>query len=244
MSKRKSPFSIKGWKDYLLQVSLILLSLFIAVGVDRCNQSLKDEDRRVAYLEAIEVDLLEEMQSNKLNLIDCEKDVKDIFTALRLLREDSPAARIQFGETMGNVFVRGVFRSFSPTTWDIIAQSGDALLIEDLELRSLLAANSVFRNDYVRADLLRHDAKTLEVAESLGPYLDLACLRSLVQDGQRDCITDFAGLKEVASVKLAIYLRQAESRAFHLDRAIKLNEITLKRLREIRGDSPAAVSEE
>lgn len=228
---------IRGWKEYLLQVSLILLSLFIAVGVDRCNQSNKEDRLRETYYESIEADLMDEIESNKLNLGDCENDIRDLSGVIRALAKEEATSRIKISQSLGRVFVRGVFRPFSPTTYDIIAQSGDALLIEDLRLRYLLSANTAFRNDYVRDDLRRHDVMTLEVAEAVGGDLDLNCLRRLYSGEEADCVRDFAGLVKIGQGKLAVFLRHAELRAFHLERAIELNNLALNRLRKVKGET-------
>jgi hypothetical protein len=248
MSEKKGVLSSRGWKDYLLQVSLILLSLFIAVGIDRCNQASKEDNLRETYYESIEADLLEEKESNEFNLADCRNDIRDIVNALNGMVEDNAESRKVIAQSLGTVFGRGVFRPFSPNTYDIIYQSGDVLLIEDLRLRYLLSANTAFRNDYVRDDLRRHDEMTLEVAEEVSPYLSLNCLRRLAKGEEEDCISDFPELVKFGQGKLSVFLRHAELRAFHLERAIVLNALALERLREVKdgaGPEPEGeVSEE
>ncbi|MEL6274703.1 MAG: hypothetical protein AAFU03_06365 [Bacteroidota bacterium] len=102
----------KSLRDYFLQVSLIILSLFIATSVDRCNLANKNEEKLRAYLTAIELDLRDELETNENNLVDCEQDITGLQRGVGLLRHDQDdSIRLAINEIF-TVFTRGVFRAF------------------------------------------------------------------------------------------------------------------------------------
>jgi len=223
--------SPKSLRDYFLQVSLIILSLFIATRVDRCNLANKNEEKLQAYLTAIELDLQDELELNENNLFDCEQDIKGLEHGIKLLRHNQDdSIRLAIQEIF-TVFTRGVFRSFSPTTYEIMSNSGDILLIKDLELRGNLAAVFAFRTDYLKTDLLAYDKLAKKTAEKLGHFLDLACLAGQQADPIA-CVTKREQLIKDPHNELTLLVREAELRAFHLEKAIMHLKRTLLELQE------------
>lgn len=213
-----------NWKDYLLQVSLILLSLFIAFGVDRCNQSVKDDKKLAAYLEAVDEELRYELKVTELNLGDSENDIDDLIFANEVFGTMESARLPEAVGRAGSVVARGVFRTFAPMSFELMNSSGDGLLLEDLELRQRLSAVSAFRKDYIKADLMRHDELTLKALADVSGYLDIYCVRGKKPEEFNLCITSLEGLRENGLKDLIALRRHSELRAFHLDRYITLLE--------------------
>ena len=209
---------MKNFKDYLTQVSLIIVSLFIAFGAERCNQNMKDSRKLDTYLEAINEELEYELKTCRMNLHDCKNDIQGLSTGIGVFssREDRKLP-LGIGQVM-SVFVRGVFRSFSPTSYQLMAESGDALLMKDLDLRRELSSLAAFRNDYIKEDLLRHDELTLKTMEVMGAYVDIACNRKSESANFATCISDQELLYQQGASDLAVILRHSETRAFHLQR--------------------------
>ncbi len=218
------PASTFNWKDYLLQVSLILLSLFIAFGVDRCAQSVKDGKKLATYLEAISEELKEELESTKTNLADSESDIDDMVFANEAFATMEPARLPEAVGRTGMVMARGVFRTFPPMNFELMNSSGDGLLLEDIELRQQLSSIATFRNDYVKADLMRHDQLALEGLANISNYLNIYCLQGKKPEDFGLCITSLEGLRENGVKDLIALRRHSELRAFHLDRYINLLE--------------------
>ncbi|WP_020570473.1 hypothetical protein [Neolewinella persica] len=214
--KNKSSISLNSLRDYLVQVSLIIISLLIAVGVDRCNQSVKNERTLDAYLEAIHKELVEEEEATNNNLGDCEKDIDGLLGAAQGFSSGGDEQLIRAIGSTAQVFVRGVFRSFSPTSFDVMINSGHGLLMKDLELRQSLSGVMAFRENYIKADLLRHDELTLEAIGDFSEYLDLDCLRRVEPAAFLTCLTDRQLAEQNGARDLAVLLRHSEIRSFHL----------------------------
>ena len=208
---------IKSIKDYLLQVSLILVSLFIAFGINRCSENAKDADKLALYRSTIIAELERELESTEYNLADCENDIDDLQQAAIIFSQELTDQTLVAVGGIGRVFVRGVFRTFPPSTYDLMADSGDALLIKDLQLRKDLAATSAFRDDYVKADLFRHDEMTIRAIKDMGQFIDVICLANAGEGEYAGCIEDQAGLFKHGGAYLTPLLRHSELRAFHLD---------------------------
>lgn len=215
--KRKSALSIAGLRDYLVQVSLIILSLLIAFGVDRCNQGVKEDRKLEAYLSAIYQELQDEQASTAMNLADCEGDIEDLTSGMSTITSSDEFERSQAIGNIGKVFTRGVFRSFSPTSFELMTSAGDGLLIKDLDLRRSLASVIAFRNNYVKADLLRHDELTLQAIGEVAEYIDLGCVRATEPANFNGCVTDPPRMVKESQADLAKITRHAELRAFHLE---------------------------
>ena len=127
------------------------------------------------------------------------------------------------------VYQRGVFRAFPPTTFDLMAQSGDANLLKDLHLRNSLAATFAFRENVVRKDLEDFDRQTQVCAEKLGRFFDL----SLLFGGEKEkFLRDREGFLNDPHNEVFLLLRNANLRAFHLESAIEALEETQTELDE------------
>lgn len=222
---------IKSIKDYLLQVSLILVSLFIAFGINRCSENAKDADKLALYRSTIIAELERELESTEYNLADCENDIDDLQQAAIIFSQELTDQTLVAVGGIGRVFVRGVFRTFPPSTYDLMADSGDALLIKDLQLRKDLAATSAFRDDYVKADLFRHDEMTIRAIKDMGQFIDVICLANAGEGEYAGCIEDQVGLFKRGGAYLTPLLRHAELRAFHLDNYRKQVEQILASMR-------------
>ncbi len=227
----KNYFAVKGIGDYLLQVSLIILSLLIATGVNRCNEGRKDNRKLNNYLLAIEQDLEKELSSVNNNLADAENDYTDLGRAITAGRHpDADSLQLSFDRAL-TVIARGVYRGFSPMTYELMQQSGDVLLIEDLDYRNQLAAISDFRRNYLREDLKDHDRRVLLLAEQMGKFVDLPC--ALESRGNLSCVTNPEGYRTKMGNHLMVLYRAVQLRVFHLDIASKLTREGLEATREL-----------
>ncbi len=216
---------------YVLEVLLIILSVLAAIQADRYNQARKDQQKLDDYVQALHQDLQEELETNRMNLFDCQKDLEAIEAAMRQFRYDQNDS-LELGLTnLGAVFTRGVFRSFPPTTYDVMLSSGDLALIEDLEFRNLLAAAMAFRDNYLKKDLENFDEQTLEFSRYMGQYVDINCLA--YSQTLYSCLTDRQGLVNDVHNELFIYYRVAQLRAFHLSASIRTMTVTLNAMKEL-----------
>ena len=200
--------------DYLLQVSLIIVGLVIATSVDRCNTGRKDRQRLTDHYQAIYKDLEEEQFSTANNLGDATRDVANLDLAIRRFEFAQSDSAIAGLAAMNSVLRKGVFRSFSPTTWDVMLNTGDVSLITDIELRSELAGVFAFRNNIVRRDLEDYDALVLHTIQSLGAYLEPECIANFTAEAQ--CIRDLEGLAKRGVDDLIVLSLLARNRLFHL----------------------------
>ncbi|NJO87212.1 MAG: hypothetical protein HC821_04240 [Lewinella sp.] len=223
------PFSQAGLLEYSLQLSLIILSILIATGVDRCNQRRNDHQKVHAYLQAILQDLENDQESNELNLVDGENDIVSLERALSLVQYPHDDSLTLFVDQFFTVFLKGVFRTFPPTTFDLMRSSGDLALLKDLDLRNDLAVYFAFRDNIVRSDLQQYDQYIFKTVEGIGQYFDLACLNA--RDQPLACLTDRDGLLNHPRNELVLLLRQANLRVFHLQIAVQNGEKMLARLK-------------
>ncbi|WP_116106371.1 hypothetical protein [Lewinella sp. IMCC34191] len=200
--------------DYLLQVSLIIVGLVIATSVDRCNGARKDDRRLQAYYAAIIQDLEAERVSNVMNLADVNKDLADLEAAIRLFGLTDPDSLQSGLQRMNGVLNKGVFRTFSPTTFDVMVNTGDVNLVEDIELRALLASVFAFRNNVLRPDLQAYDRQVLATVESLSDRIDPACITTM--RSAYTCIHDPKAIARSGVPELVVLATVARSRRFHL----------------------------
>lgn len=234
-TNKKSFLSLSRWRDYLIQVSLIILSLLAAVGVDRCNQNLKDQKRLGEYLETMAAELEYEQEANMNNFGDCKKDINGLAKALALLPSQDDAEVVEGIQHVAGVLVRGVFRSFEPLTYERMQTAGDLFLLEDLELRESLSSYASFRNDYLKQDLMTYDKMILEAIDRLSVYLDLSCLRSEDLESPTDCIKDRTALGEKAAADLTKLYRLSTIRGFHLQLSSRTLGPSLERVNSALG---------
>lgn len=226
----KNIFSVKGITDYLLQVSLIIISLLIATGVNRCNEEKGDRAKLAEYLDDIEQDITQELEVLSRNLVDAENDYADLERSIATIK-NSEMDSLQVSLMLClRVLGRGVFRTFEPTTFDLMTSSGDVLLIDDMDYRRQMANFVDFRISYLKGDLQRHDDLILETARKLSEFLDLACATNT--RGGINCLLDEQGYRKDVSNTLVILLRATELRIFHLEVASSYGEEVLRMTRE------------
>lgn len=202
--------------DYLLQVSLIVLGLVIATGADRCNANRQEDRRLQQYYQAILQDLQDEQRVTAMNIGDARNDVGQLEYAITKLALADPDSTLAGLDTLRWVLQKGVFRTFNPTTFDVMVNTGDVSLIDDLSLRSDLAAVFAFRTNIVRPDLEAYNSQTVRTIEQLATLTDLNCL---LQDvGYREVCRpiDAATATRGKNVLISLLL-QAKSRLFHLE---------------------------
>ena len=213
-SPKRLPFR-QRLLDYLLQVSLIIVGLIIATSVDRCNVARKDDRRLQAYYTAILQDLEEERESNVMNLADVRNDVADLEAATRLF-ESTDSDSLQVGlQRMNRVLNKGVVRTFSPTTFDVMVNTGDVNLIEDIELRAMLASVFAFRNNVLRPDLQAYDRQVFATLESMSDRIDPSCVTAMRSEFA--CIRDVESVARSGMPELVILSAVAQFRLFHLE---------------------------
>lgn len=234
--KKKKPlkrflgfFNPEGTKKYVTQITLILVSLFIATSVDRWREASKNKDKLREYLKAIQVDLKEEIETSQLNFKDCNRDLDCLTKTLHYIRiphDDSlKLALANFSE----VYWRGVFRAFPPSTFESMSASGDASLLKDLALRNKLAAVFAFRQNVVKKDLEQYDQQVEICAKELGQHLDLT--RLLYNETySKACILDRTGFLKSPHNEVVQLLRTANLRSFHLENALEDLKIAQKDL--------------
>ena len=213
-------FDPAGTKKYVTQISLILLSLYIATSVDRCKEANKDQAKLQEYLRAIQVDIKEEIKVDAMNLGDCEQDIKNLGLMLYYAKMPQPDSVELAMNNFAQVFWRGVFRGFHPTTFDLMMESGDANLLKDINLRNKLATVFAFRRTVIQADLAQFDQQTSLCAAELGKYVDLA--RYLfVEEFDIKCVIDREGFARSPHNEVFLLHRLANLRAFHLENALE-----------------------
>lgn len=211
-------FDPAGVKKYVTQISLILISLLLATRAEQCRESGKNQDKLREYLIAVKSDIQNELKTDRMNLNDCNRDIQCLIEFLSkssYAQNDSLyAAYSNFAE----VYQRGVFRAFPPTTFDLMVQSGDADLLKDLQLRNSLASVFAFRQNVIRKDLEDFDRSTQVCAEKLGAYFDL----SLMFAGEKEkFMLDKEAFLRSPHNEVLIFLRNTNLRAFHLEEAIE-----------------------
>lgn len=211
-------FDPAGVKKYFTQITLILISLMLATRVDRCREANKEQDKLREYLTAIQSDIQDEIKTDKLNLNDCNRDVKCLLEfLLKSTNEHNDSLYLAYSN-FAEVYQRGVFRAFPPSTFDLMAQSGDANLLKDLRLRNSLASVFAFRQDVIRKDLEDFDRQTQVCAEKLGMYFDL----SLMFAGENEkFLRNKEGFLKDPHNEVFLLLRNANLRGFHLKNAIE-----------------------
>ena len=211
-------FDPAGAKKYVTQVSLILISLLLATRAEKCRDAGKEREKLREYLSAVHADLQEEIETDGMNLHDCGQDIKCLVQFLVKSEKSHPdSLRLAFAN-FASVYQRGVFRAFPPSTFDLMAQSGDASLLKDLHLRNSLASVFAFRQNVVRKDLEDFDRQTQVCAEKLGRFFDLSVMLS---DSSGDFMLDREGFLQDPHNEIFLLLRNANLRGFHLENALE-----------------------
>ncbi len=214
----KSLFDPAGVRKYITQITLILISLMLATRADRCREASKEQVKLREYLTAIQSDIQEEIKTDNMNLKDCERDKKCLLEFLVKSSHDHRDSLCEAYSNFAEVYQRGVFRAFPPSTFELMAQSGDANLLKDLHLRNSLASVFAFRQNVIRKDLEDFDRQTQLCAEKLGQYFDL----SLMFAGENEnFLRDKDGFLKDPHNEVFLLLRNASLRNFHLENAIE-----------------------
>ncbi len=222
-------FDPAGTRKYITQITLILLSLFIATSVDRCREASKNQEKLREYMQAVLVDIQGEKETCEVNLHDCEQDIEGLIETMQYV--DKPDSLEMALTSFSSVFWRGVFRTFSPTTFETMGQTGDITLLKNLALRNKLSGVFAFRRTVVKQDLEEYDRQTNICVEKMGQHIDLT--RWLyTQPFDESCILDRAGFLKSPHNEVFILLRTANLRAFHLENAIEELEDAEKDLTE------------
>jgi len=209
--------TFRNISNYLTQVSLIILSILVAVGVDRCNQRNRDEDRLQEYILAIHQEIADEKVTTANNLGDAHNDIDDLEFAVENLSATDEALLTQAIQRLVRTVGRGVFRAFPPSAYEQLIAAGDVNLIREIDLRDRLAATAAFRKDYIQEDLANYDGMVLELVDRLSRYLDMGCL---IRNRAREpigCIRKADNLREDAPSDISKIYRMAQLRAFHLE---------------------------
>ncbi|HAD11455.1 MAG TPA: hypothetical protein DCF33_03350 [Saprospirales bacterium] len=214
LSRFTGLFDPTGVKKYITQVTLILVSLFIATRADRCREAAKDQVKLKEYLTAVQQDLDAELETDEMNLNDCKRDIQCLFRFMQLSKYESRDSLFNAFSNFAEVYQRGVFRAFPPSTYDIMVQTGDVSLIKDLKLRNTLASVFAFRQNVVQKDLQDFDQQTQICAEKLGRFLDLG---QMFSESNRPFLLDEQGFRNTPHNEVFILLRMANLRGFHLD---------------------------
>lgn len=231
-----------GALHYIVEVSLIIISILVAIQADRYQQNQRNQEKLESYLEAVYQDLVDEQVRNRNNLGDCQQDIRNITQSLRLSQINQADSLNLALRNFGYVVTRGVFRAFPPTTFDIMLQTGDIALIKDLEFRSRLASTFSFRDVYVKMDLLDFDVQTRETSKALGQYGNLSCMFSNADI--QSCLTDRPGFIAHFHNNLFTILRTAQVRAFHLQNAVRYFDKTIQVMEDKYGFKQEEVEEE
>lgn len=218
---------------YVLEIVLIIFSILIAIQADRYQQSKRNQHKLDDYIQAMYLDLLEEQESNRNNLFDCQQDILSIKEGIRLSQiNQNDSIQIAL-YNLAQVATRGVFRAFPPTTFDIMMSTGDIALIKDLELRGQLASTFSFRDAYTKQDLLEFDKETKRVSDELGKYVNLSCMYQT--KNLTSCLTDREGFNKHFHNELFPLARTADLRAFHLRRAINYFDAAIEDIEKTYG---------
>ncbi|MBL7829298.1 MAG: hypothetical protein JNJ57_21865 [Saprospiraceae bacterium] len=212
-------FDPAGVKKYITQVSLILVSLFIATRVDRWREANKDHEKLKAYLTAVQLELKDEIETCKMNLSDCDRDLKCLGYFMHYAPMSHPDSQAIALQNFREVYERGVFRSFPPATFEIMSETGDIQLLKNAELRSLLASAYSFRRTVVKKDLEDFDAGTQVCAKELGEFVNLTELCFMAD--YHGCVMDRKKFQASSHNEVFLLLRMANLRAFHLSRSIE-----------------------
>ncbi len=132
---------------YLAEVTLIIFSILFAFWIERFREGWEEDKKLEQYFSEIQEDLKEEIQTSKMNRYDCENDIKALLKILELSETRSSDSTPLYRSKFLSVYYRGVFRTFAPTTADVMANNGDLELIKDHTLRKLILSTFSFRKE-------------------------------------------------------------------------------------------------
>lgn len=143
-STRRFLFRNRGELGYLAEVSLIIFSILFAFWVERWREGREEQARLSQYITEIKVDLADEKKTTEMNLYDCLNDCKILDKLLEMSANQVDSTE-EYRNHFLSVFYRGVFRTFAPTTVDVMTNNGDLELIKDSDLQKSLVSTFAFR---------------------------------------------------------------------------------------------------
>ncbi|MEM7572578.1 MAG: hypothetical protein AAF433_06745 [Bacteroidota bacterium] len=207
-------FKPQDLREYIIQVSLIILSILIATGISHCEQDRQEDKRLQEYWQAIQAEVEEEIRVLENNVFDAQKDVKNLKRGITLAQYAHPDSTLLSLQEFARTNLRGVFRTFPPSTYETMVSTGDVHLIKDLEFRNTLGSAFNYLQEVVKPDLINWDAATQKSFEQLSPYLNVSQL--LAYNITPAVLANWQGFQEASAEVYAVLLRQANIRAFHL----------------------------
>lgn len=223
-------FDPAGVRKYVTQVSLILLSLFIATSADRYREAAKDKKKLKEYLTAVHAEIKDELETCQMNLNDCERDQFCLGNFLHYAGIAHPDSQVVALQNFAEAYQRGVFRSFPPTTFEIMSETGDITLLKNPKLRNQLAGAYAFRRNVVKKDLDDYDQATQVCAEKLGEIVDLRTL--IFRADYENCVLDRKRFISDPHNEIFLLLRMALLRGFHLSSSVEEWQAAEKSLSE------------
>lgn len=236
MSKLFPFIDAKSLSDYIIQVFLIIFSILVATWVGQCTEREKDEKKLAVYMASMKEEVNFEIERHNLNFYDAKKDVDQLSEALRLLSYDNLDSTYLAFSYFFRVNIRGVFRTYPPSTWDAMISAGDSELIRDLDLRQQIAGSFAFRNTTVREDLSHWDAATQNAFDQVAEFIVFPDMEKF--DGRFEELL-LKPKEFVIRVNPIIksLLRQCQIRMLHLDVAKGQFEILKEMLEDIGMDT-------
>lgn len=214
------PFTdAKAAIDYVIQVSLIIFSILAATYVGKCNEKEKDSELLTAYLHSINNEVAFEISKHTDNIVDAKQDLRVIQRAIDLSQYPATDSIYNMAANFLNANLRGVFRTFPPSTWDAMLAAGDSELIKDLDLKQQIAGSFAFRNTTVREDLKDWDAENKRVFDELSVFIDPTVLGDVENHhlNLERILLDPEGFRIHVRPLLLSMLRQCFNRLFHLE---------------------------
>lgn len=166
--KKRSMFFTRQGKDlgYLAEVTLIIFSILFAFWIERLREGWEEDQKLEQYFSEIKADLKEEIQTSKMNRKDCSNDCKSLLHILKITQTKPADSTQTYQEQFLSVFYRGVFRTFAPTTADVMANNGDLELIKDHALRKMVVSTFAFRKE-VAAEFTAYNLEVDEAGKIL-----------------------------------------------------------------------------
>ena len=177
-------FRQRGELGYVAEVSLIIFSILFAFWVERWRETREEDARMEQYMKEIESDLNEEISTSKINLHDCENDIRQLQKILKYAdSKEVDSVDIYRARFLG-VFYRGVFRTFPPTTIDVMTNNGDLELIRNDSLQKALVSIFSFRTE-VAHEFVQFNSTTEESGKILFDDLQLGTYSDFHPDAAR-----------------------------------------------------------
>lgn len=231
---RWNPFAstVDENRTYWFEILFVAVVLFF--GVSRWLENRADQEKRREYLAGIRADLDEELQTNRMNRADCEKDIRALERILEWSEAPGQAGADSIPLTYRAVYQRGVFRAFEPLTIDLMTgtSTGDLRLLKDLPLRQALVGVFGFRDTNLKTAFAEYDAEVKRSAQAMGQFMDLYAMQQL---SKNQCIPfDQEGFRRGGRNAIFQLLRTAQVKAFYLEISTESFEELKKRLDETK----------